>query len=98
MAGPATPGGRRQPSAAQRFTSDRDGTRLYGKPTITQLFAIHECYPRSRKPRLSAVQKRQNPGNPGVLLQADEGIRTLDLRHGNLRVPPGTVLTIGPVD
>jgi hypothetical protein len=27
-------------------------------------------------------QKTQNPRNPGVLREADEGIRTLDLRHG----------------
>jgi hypothetical protein len=27
-------------------------------------------------------ENNKTPGNPGVLSKADEGIRTLDLRHG----------------
>jgi hypothetical protein len=39
-------------------------------------------YPRDEPGVVFRPRTHKTPGKPGVLLEADEGIRTLDLRHG----------------
>jgi hypothetical protein len=45
-------------------------------------FATHGCYPRRKVADSSVIREHKTPAVAGVLIQADEGIRTLDLRHG----------------
>src|SRR5580704_11381417 len=54
----------------------------------TASFATHGCYPRPATAHATPPPKAENPAICRLSLQADEGIRTLDLRHGKATLQP----------
>jgi hypothetical protein len=64
-----------------RYARKRAHALIYCRVTQDP-FGTHEWYPRMLMVYVAHPENNKTPGNPGVLSEADEGIRTLDLRHG----------------